>query len=146
VAVQNVLVIWLLVECKWRLIGERKPNNYDWDKSPYCQLWQLFLKFEILKKATISVSTACLECSSEFIGISCPYFRAMGARIGRDCALFADGLPHLIFTKPELLTLGDRVSKYRRCQPCRTHQHPVANLTSIFFSSAIGVSFAANRD
>lgn len=38
------------------------------------------------------------------------YFRAMGARIGRDCALFAGGLPNLIFTKPELLTLGDRVS------------------------------------
>ena len=38
------------------------------------------------------------------------YFRAVGTHISRDCALFAGGLPNLIFTKPELLTLGDQVS------------------------------------
>lgn len=37
------------------------------------------------------------------------YFRAMGATIGKDCALFAGGLPSLVFTEPDLLTLGDRV-------------------------------------
>ena len=38
------------------------------------------------------------------------YFRALGASIGKDCALFAGGLPSLYFTEPDLLTLGDRVS------------------------------------
>lgn len=38
------------------------------------------------------------------------YFRALGAKIGKDCALFAGGQPSLMFTEPDLLTLGDRVS------------------------------------
>ncbi|CZR62462.1 related to coenzyme a synthetase [Phialocephala subalpina] len=44
---------------------------------------------------------------SHFIVI---YFRLMGARIGKDCALFAGGRPSLVFTEPDLLTLGNRVS------------------------------------
>lgn len=38
------------------------------------------------------------------------YFRALGANIGEDCALFAGGAPSLMFTEPDLLTLGDRVA------------------------------------
>ena len=34
----------------------------------------------------------------------------MGANIGKDCALFANGRPALYFTEPDLLTLGDRVT------------------------------------
>ncbi len=34
----------------------------------------------------------------------------MGATIGKDCALFAGGRPSLMFTEPDLLMLGDRVS------------------------------------
>ena len=38
------------------------------------------------------------------------YFRALGAKIGKDCALFAGGgRPSLVFTEPDLLMLGDRV-------------------------------------
>ena len=38
------------------------------------------------------------------------YFRALGARIGNDCALFANGRPSLMFTEPDLIQLGDRVT------------------------------------
>jgi len=38
------------------------------------------------------------------------YFRALGAEIGKDCALFANGDPSLLFTEPDLLTLGNRVA------------------------------------
>jgi len=38
------------------------------------------------------------------------YFRLLGAKIGKDCALFAGGRPSLVFTEPDLLTLGDRVT------------------------------------
>lgn len=38
------------------------------------------------------------------------YFRCLGATIGQDCALFAGGSPSLMFTEPDLLTLGDRVA------------------------------------
>ena len=50
------------------------------------------------------------------------YFRALGANIGKDCALFAGGAPSLMFTEPDLLTLGDRVCG-RRCEFGRSHQH-----------------------
>ena len=38
------------------------------------------------------------------------YFRLVGAKIGKDCALFAGGELSLSFTEPDLLTLGDRVA------------------------------------
>ena len=38
------------------------------------------------------------------------YFRLLGAKIGKDCALFAGGRPSLVFTEPDLLELGDRVA------------------------------------
>jgi len=38
------------------------------------------------------------------------YFRLLGAKIGKDCALFAGGALSLPFTEPDLLTLGDRVA------------------------------------
>jgi hypothetical protein len=38
------------------------------------------------------------------------YFRALVAKIGKDCALFASGRPNLAFTEPELLDLGERVA------------------------------------
>jgi carbonic anhydrase/acetyltransferase-like protein (isoleucine patch superfamily) len=34
----------------------------------------------------------------------------MGASIGKDCALFANGRPSLMFTEPDLIHLGDRVN------------------------------------
>ncbi|GLA77510.1 putative NRPS-like protein biosynthetic cluster [Aspergillus tubingensis] len=40
----------------------------------------------------------------------CWFYRAMGAKIGADCALSANGEPHIILTEPDLVTLGDRVT------------------------------------
>ena len=107
-ALQSMLVICFIINSKWLLLGRRKQGNYDWDKSSYCQRWQLFLKLEMLRcqcyggYGILGMLTGTHWCVM--------YFRAMGAHIGRDCALFAGGLPSLIFTEPELLTLGDRVT------------------------------------
>ena len=38
------------------------------------------------------------------------YLRALGARIGRECAVWAGGKPSLQMTEPELVTMGDRVT------------------------------------
>ena len=38
------------------------------------------------------------------------YLRALGARIGKDCAIWAGGKPSLQLTEPDLVTMGDRVS------------------------------------
>ncbi|TBU60011.1 hypothetical protein BD310DRAFT_356912 [Dichomitus squalens] len=40
---QAVVVILWVVVMKWIVIGRRAPGSYDWDKSSYCQRWQLHL-------------------------------------------------------------------------------------------------------
>lgn len=38
------------------------------------------------------------------------YYRLLGAKIGKDCALYASGSPSLALTKPDLISIGDRVA------------------------------------
>ncbi|KAF2726197.1 acetyl-CoA synthetase-like protein [Polychaeton citri CBS 116435] len=107
-AVQTVLALAVIIAAKWILMGRRTQGNYDWDKSPYCQRWQLFLKIEVLRRNCYGGNGILgLLTGSWWIAT---YFRLLGANIGKDCALFAGGLPSLYFTEPDLLTLGDRVS------------------------------------
>ncbi|KAI7099510.1 acetyl-CoA synthetase-like protein [Hortaea werneckii] len=107
-AAQSVFVLALLIGSKWVLIGRRQQGNYDWDKSPYCQRWQLFLKLESLRRHCYGGHGILgMLTGTHWIVL---YFRAMGLKCGKDCALFAGGLPSLMFTEPDLLTLGDRVS------------------------------------
>ncbi|KAI0976945.1 acetyl-CoA synthetase-like protein [Xylaria arbuscula] len=105
--VQSVLAIGFVIAAKWVLLGRRQPGNYDWDKSSYCQRWQLFLAIERIRRHCFGghgilgllTGTAYMTW----------YFRALGAKIGRDCALFVSGRPSLLFTEPDLLDMGDRV-------------------------------------
>ena len=107
-AAQSLLVLAFLIAAKWLLMGRRQPGNYDWDKSPYCQRWQLFLKLETLRRHCYGGHGILgLLTGTHWIVM---YFRALGLKCGEDCALFAGGLPSLMFTEPDLLTLGDRVS------------------------------------
>ena len=105
---QAVLALALVIASKWILLGRREAGNYDWDKSSYCQRWQLFLTIEKLRRHCYGgYGVLGLLTGTHYAVL---YFRAMGAKIGTDCALFAGGLPSLMFTEPDLLTLGDRVS------------------------------------
>lgn len=105
--VQAVLALLIVVGAKWALLGRRKPGNYDWDKSPYCQRWQLFLSIEKLRRQCYrGQGVLGMLTGTSWIVL---YFRALGANIGKDCALFANGRPSLMFTEPDLITLGDRV-------------------------------------
>jgi acetyltransferase-like isoleucine patch superfamily enzyme len=88
------------------LLGTRQAGNYDWDKSSYCQRWQMLLAIERLRRrcfrgygilGMLSGTWYCMQ-----------YFRLLGASIGKDCAIFAGEPPSLVFTEPDLLTLGDR--------------------------------------
>ncbi|KKA26603.1 hypothetical protein TD95_003413 [Thielaviopsis punctulata] len=108
VTVQAVLVLSVVVAGKWILMRRRMPGNYDWDKSSYCQRWQIFLGMERLRRSCIrGHGVLGLLSGTYYITL---YYRAMGATIGKDCALFAGGTPTLYFTEPDLLTLGDRVT------------------------------------
>ncbi|RYP85290.1 hypothetical protein DL769_001021 [Monosporascus sp. CRB-8-3] len=107
-SIQAVITVAITLAAKWSLLGCRQPGNYDWDKSSYCQRWQLFLTIEKMR----------LRCFQGygilgmFTGTAYMvwYFRALGAEIGKDCALFVNGRPSLMLTEPDLLTLGDRVT------------------------------------
>jgi hypothetical protein len=104
---QALLALAIVIASKWILLGRRQPGNYDWDKSPYCQRWQLFLSIEKLRRQCYGGHGVLgLLTGTNWIVL---YFRALGAKIGRDCALFANGKPSLMFTEPDLISLGDRV-------------------------------------
>ncbi|KAH6892875.1 hypothetical protein B0T10DRAFT_400310 [Thelonectria olida] len=104
---QAVLALLIVIGSKWALLGRRMPGNYDWDKSPYCQRWQIFLGVERLRRQCYQGNGVLgLLTGTNWIVL---YFRALGAKIGKDCALFANGAPSVMFTEPDLITLGDRV-------------------------------------
>ncbi|KAK5998157.1 Oxalyl-CoA synthetase [Cladobotryum mycophilum] len=105
---QAILALAIVIGAKWALLGRRTPGNYDWDKSPYCQRWQIFLSIEKLRRHCYrGQGVLGLLTGTNWIVL---YFRALGAKIGKDCALFANGSPSLMFTEPDLITLGDRVT------------------------------------
>ncbi|KAI1270958.1 acetyl-CoA synthetase-like protein [Xylaria sp. FL0933] len=106
-AVQSLVAVAFVIAAKWILLGRRQPGNYDWDKSSYCQRWQLFLAIERIRRHCFGGHGVL----GMFTGTAYMtwYFRALGAKIGKDCALFVNGRPSLLFTEPDLLEMGDRV-------------------------------------
>ncbi|KAL3419311.1 peroxisomal-coenzyme a synthetase [Phlyctema vagabunda] len=103
-----MISLMIVICAKWAILGRRKVGNYDWDKSSYCQRWQLFLNIEAVRRRCFSGNGVLGMLTGTHFCVL--YFRALGAKIGKDCALFAGGRPSLMFTEPDLLTLGDRVT------------------------------------
>ena len=106
--IQTILALAIVVAAKWILLGRRQPGEYDWDKSSYCQRWQIFLTIERIRRRCYSGRGIIGLLTGTHYAVM--YFRALGAKIGKDCSLFANGRPTLMFTEPDLLTLGDRVT------------------------------------
>ncbi|KAK3367630.1 hypothetical protein B0H63DRAFT_535641 [Podospora didyma] len=83
ITLQSMFAMVVVITAKWILLGRRELGNYSWDESSYCQRWQVYLAIEGLRR----------HC-----------FRGggiLGMLTGTHC---------LIFTEPDLLTLGDRVA------------------------------------
>lgn len=98
----------LIVLAKRMLIGKHKEGVYDWDKSPYCQRRQILISIEKLtRRCFIDKGILSLLTGTHWIVL---YYRALGATIGKDCALFANGYPSLMLTEPDLIEIGDRVT------------------------------------
>ncbi|OJT04465.1 hypothetical protein TRAPUB_4735 [Trametes pubescens] len=105
--VQAVVALLWVVLTKWAVIGRRKEGSYNWDLSSYCQRWQLHL---VLSKPLYrgfgnGGILGSISGSAYFVW----YLRALGAKIGKDCAIFAGGRVGLM-TEPDLVELGDRVA------------------------------------
>ena len=115
IAVEFVIVLnlqayiafaWVILT-KWAIIGRRREGRYDWDKSSYCQRWQLHLTLQrLLGKGFGGHLIGHISGSVYAVW----YLRALGARIGRECSIWAGGKPSLQLTEPELVTMGNRVT------------------------------------
>lgn len=100
--------MFVTIAAKWVLLGRRKPGSYDWDKSSYCQRWQVLLTIEtIINESLEGIGVLRMLSGTHYAVL---YFRALGAKIGKDCALYAGGELSGIITEPDLLELGDRVA------------------------------------
>jgi acetyltransferase-like isoleucine patch superfamily enzyme len=108
ITVQSFIALLIVIAAKWILLGRRTPGDHSWDREPYCQRWQIFLAIERIRRQCFRGSGVLGMLTGTHWCVL--YFRALGATIGRDCALFANGRPSLTFTEPDLLSLGDRVT------------------------------------
>ncbi|KAJ7065262.1 acetyl-CoA synthetase-like protein, partial [Mycena amicta] len=104
---QAVLALLWVIVSKWILIGRRKDGRYSWDKSSYCQRWQLHLTMSrlIYKGYGNGGVLAPLTGTAYIVW----YFRALGAQIGRNVALYPGGRTGLM-TEPDLVRLEDNVN------------------------------------
>ncbi|KAI0674678.1 acetyl-CoA synthetase-like protein [Trametes maxima] len=103
----SVLMLLWVIGTKWLIIGRRREGRYDWDQSSYCQRWQLHLVVSkpVHRGFDNGGILGGISGSAYFVW----YLRAMGAKIGRDCSIFAGGKCGLM-TEPDLVEMGDHVA------------------------------------
>lgn len=104
---QAVLSLLWVIATKWLVIGRRREGKYNWDMSSYCQRWQLHLT---MQKPAMQGFGGHIFMNLSGTAYVVWFLRALGARIGKDCAIWASGKPTLMLTEPDLVTMGDRVS------------------------------------
>jgi hypothetical protein len=127
--VQSALALLWVIGTKWAIIGQRKTGRFDWDKSDYCQRWQLHL----------TLTQAVTEARG-LRGILPPltgsvylvwYLRAMGAKIGKECSIFAGGRLGLM-TEPDLVEVRlDSTREKLKChnkRPLRLATNPALTI------------------
>ena len=104
--VSNLLriVAWLAIEygSKWYFVGLRREGQYDYDKSDYCQRWELY---QLLAKIRNFGRMNLMEflAGTPFL---VTYFRMLGMQVGENCCLYpAGGDPYM--PEPDLVEMGD---------------------------------------
>lgn len=106
--VQGIVPLGIVIASKWMLLGQRREGSYPYDRSSYCQRWICQRTIDILIEESFG-GRGILSLISGTAYLRW-FYRAMGAKIGSDCALSANGEPHIFLTEPDLVTLGDRVT------------------------------------
>lgn len=105
---QAFIALGIVICIKWMVMGRRKEGEFHWDKSSYNQRWQFLLSCEtLIKDCYGGAGLLPMITGSAYLSW---YYRLLGANIGKDCAIHANGMPNVFFTEPDLLTLGDRVA------------------------------------
>lgn len=101
---QSILSMSLVIATSWLVIGRRQPGQYDWDQSNYCQMWNLHITFwQIMQDGPGDPGVpAALAGTAYFVW----YHRALGATIGKNCAIWAGGEMGWM-TEPDLVEVID---------------------------------------
>ncbi|MCW1385093.1 AMP-binding protein [Novosphingobium sp. KCTC 2891] len=96
----------VLVATKWLIIGRRVEGEHFWTQSSYCQRWKIHSAISSLSSGWFGTRDvlAFLEGSAFLVW----YFRAEGARIGRNVCLYPNGADPMM-EEPEFLHIGDGV-------------------------------------
>jgi hypothetical protein len=89
----------LLISSKWVIIGQRHEGRHDWDKSSYNQRWQVHRTLHSFLLGYGGHSILAPLTGSVYIVW---YLRAMGAKIGRNCFIYA-GDRSGFMTEPDLV-------------------------------------------
>lgn len=105
--IQAYIAFAWVIGTKWAIIGRRREGRYDWDKSSYCQRWQLHLTLQRLLGKGFGGHLIGHISGTRYAVM---YLRALGAKVGKECSIWAGGKPSLQLTEPELVTIGDRVT------------------------------------
>ena len=103
-----LVAVGIVATAKWLIPGRLEPGSYDWDKSSYCQRWQLLLAInKVIERCYVDRGILSMLTGTHWLVW---YYRLLGAKVGKDCALYASGTPSLALTKPDLISIGDRVA------------------------------------
>lgn len=95
-------MLWVVLS-KWMIIGRRHDGRYEWDKSSYCQRWQLHLVVSrVLYKGYGNGGVLASLTGSAYMVW---FYRAMGSTIGRNCSVWAGGKVGLL-TEPDLVQVS----------------------------------------
>jgi carbonic anhydrase/acetyltransferase-like protein (isoleucine patch superfamily) len=100
------IIIWLSIEIssKWVLMGRRRPGQYDYNTSDYCQRWELY---QIVGKMRSMgrVNLLSFIAGTPYMNI---LMRLQGAKIGSNCCLYpTGGDPYM--PEPDLVDMGNNV-------------------------------------
>lgn len=77
------------IAAKWVILGHREPGLHSWDRSSYCQRWQVYLTMQELRRGQLPRNGILDFISGSQYLVW--YFRALGCSIGKDVCLFPNG-------------------------------------------------------
>ena len=103
-----ILGVGIVVAAKRLLVGRFEPGVYEWHKSSFCQRWQVLNAFEkLLVDCYVERGLISLLTGTQWLVW---YYRSLGAKIGDNCSIYANGWPSLMLTEANLIEVGDRVT------------------------------------
>jgi len=104
--IQAIISLFWVILAKWIVIGQRRVGPHHWDESSYCQRWGLHLALSrFIYKGYGNGGVLGPITGSAYIVW---FYRALGAKMGKNCAIFAGGYAGLM-TEPDLVEVRSSI-------------------------------------